>query len=187
MSMRIKVSAPFALFERPELTRDKCSYDIMPPSAARGVLESVYWHPGMAWTVDRITVVKPIKFVDLTPESGHRTIALRNVEYVIDAHFDMTKDAAPGDNPGKFQDIIRRRLERGDYYSKISLGSNEYPAAVEKAAGKIESELKGIKNLGFMLYGFDYSVPDTKAPIFFRATLKNGILDLTNKPTLLLK
>ena len=35
----------------------------------------------------------------------------------IDAHFEMTEQANATDNPGKFQDIVKRRLERGQFYS----------------------------------------------------------------------
>ena len=64
------------------------------------------------------------------PESIQQRAAmvLRDVHYVIDAHFEMTPAAAPGDNDGKFQDIIKRRLERGQCYSMPYFGTREFPA-----------------------------------------------------------
>lgn len=146
MAIRVEVWGDYALFTRPEMKTERVSYDVMTPSAARGLLESIYWHPGMKWCIDRIHVCSPIRFTNIrrnevkdtisarkvktvmekgqgelylaTPESIQQRAAmvLRDVHYVIDAHFDLTENAAPGDNAGKFQDIIKRRLERGQCY-----------------------------------------------------------------------
>lgn len=50
----VEVWGDRALFTRPELSVERVSYDAMTPSAARGLLESIYWHPGMRYTIDRI-------------------------------------------------------------------------------------------------------------------------------------
>jgi CRISPR-associated protein Cas5d len=137
---------------------ERVSYDVMTPSAARGLLEAVYWHPGLAYTIDRIHICAPIRFENLrrnevkatinarsartvmergqgelflsTPDNIQQraTLLLTNVHYVIDAHFDMTDKAAPGDNPGKFQDILKRRIERGQCYHQPCFGCREFPA-----------------------------------------------------------
>lgn len=75
---------------------------------------------------------------------------LRDVHYVIDAHFEMTSAAAPGDNHGKFQDIIKRRLERGQCYSMPYLGTREFTAHFRRCAAlpPCPDELKGTKDLG---------------------------------------
>lgn len=49
MSIKVEVSGPYALFSRPEMKTEHVSYDCMTPSAARGLLESIYWHPGLRW------------------------------------------------------------------------------------------------------------------------------------------
>jgi CRISPR-associated protein Csd1 len=144
MSIRVEVWGDYACFSRPEMKVERVSYDVMTPSAARGLIEAVYWHPGLRWVIDRIHVCAPIRFTNIrrnevkdvisaqkvravmerrqgelylaTPESIQQRAAmvLRNVRYVIDAHFDLVpQQAAPGDNPGKFQDIVKRRLGRG--------------------------------------------------------------------------
>ena len=51
-----------ALFTRPELSVERVSYDVITPSAARGLIESVYWHPGLRYVIDRIHVINPIEF-----------------------------------------------------------------------------------------------------------------------------
>ena len=55
-------------------------------------------------------------------------LLLRDVRYVIEAHFDMTSQAAPGDNPGKFQDIVKRRIKKGQFYHQPCFGCREFPA-----------------------------------------------------------
>ena len=62
MPIKLEVSGRYACFSRPELKIERVSYDVMTPSAARGILEGIYWHPGMCWIIDRITVLNPIKF-----------------------------------------------------------------------------------------------------------------------------
>lgn len=54
MSIKLEVWGDYALFSRPELSVERMSYDVITPSAARGILESIYWHPGMCWRIDKI-------------------------------------------------------------------------------------------------------------------------------------
>ena len=137
--VKVRVWGDLALFSRPEMKVERCSYDMMTPSAARGILEAVYWHPGMRWGVDRIYVRKPVQFTSIrrnevkskisannvlpVMNGGDKplfisskadivqraAILLRDVDYVIEAHFEMTEEASPCDNPGKFKDIVMRR------------------------------------------------------------------------------
>lgn len=208
MAIQVEVWGDYALFTRPEMKTERVSYDVMTPSAARGLLESIYWHPGMKWRIDRIHVCSPIRFTNIrrnevkdtisarkvktvmekgkgelylaTPESIQQRAAmvLRNVHYVIDAHFDLTESAAPGDNAGKFQDIIKRRLERGQCYSAPYFGTREFPAHFRRCTELplCPEELKGIRDLGWMLLDMDYSDPQTITPRFFRASLTDGVM-----------
>lgn len=184
MAIQIRVKADFALFARTELSNDRYSYDMIPPSAARGVFDSIYWHPGLSWIIDKIWVINPIKFVDLNPMSNKHECALRNVEYVIQAHFNMTADAAQSDNDGKFISIFKRRLNKHDYYRDLYLGAKEYPAQADLCTGKPISSLRGKNDLGLMLYDYNFEIPDIQTPRFFRAVLYDGLLDLTKKPTI---
>ena len=157
MSTLVEVWGDYACFSRPEMKVERVSYDVITPSAARGLLESIFWHPGLRWVIDRIYVCAPIRFTNVrrnevkdtvkassieklmknggesfiaTPESIQQRAAmiLRDVHYVIEAHFEMTKNAAPSDNPGKFQDMMRRRLEKGQFYHQPCFGAREFPA-----------------------------------------------------------
>lgn len=180
------------------------------PSAARGILEAIYWHPGMVWVIDKIHVRKPIRFTSvrrnevkskvlagnvLNAINGGKkplyissreeivqraAILLKDVDYVIEAHFEMTEKAAEGDNTGKFKDIIMRRLRRGECFHMPYFGCREFPANFELfEAEEIDTAYPGEeKDLGYMLYDFDYSDPENIQPLFFRAVLKNGTLNL---------
>ena len=141
--VRLRVWGDFALFSRPEFKAERVTYEVMTPSAARGILECIHWKPAIRWVVDCIHVLKPIRldtvrrnevgkklptrppakrregeetdlvlFVD-EERQQRASLLLRNVEYVIDAHFEMTPAAGPEDNPGKHVDMARRRIARG--------------------------------------------------------------------------
>lgn len=213
MAIRLEVWGEYALFTRSEMKTERVSYDIITPSAARGVLESIYWHPGMRWSIDRIHVCAPIRFMNLRRNEVKSVISARSartvmergtgelylstsndiqqraamlltdVRYVIEAHFDMTERAAPGDNPGKFQDIIKRRIRRGQCYSQPYFGCREFAAQFRECdhIPRCPEELKGERDLGYMLYDLDYSDPQDIRPLFFRAKLCNGILNVPSR------
>lgn len=209
MSISVEVWGNYACFSRPEMKVERVSYDVMTPSAARGLLEAIYWHPGMRWVIDKIHVCAPIRFTNIrrnevkdtvsarkaktvmekggelflaAPESIQQRAALvlRDVHYVIDAHFEMTGKAAPGDNPGKFQDIMRRRLEKGQAYHQPCFGVREFPAQFRPCPQlpPCPEELLGEKELGWMLLDMDYTDPENITPHFFRAVLRDGVLDV---------
>ena len=199
MSISVEVWGDYACYSRPEMKVERVSYDVMTPSAARGLLEAIYWHPGMKWVVDRIHVCAPIRFTNIrrnevkdiasprkpylvTSDSIQQRAAmvLRDVRYVIDAHFEMTARATPTDNPGKFQDIMRRRLEKGQFYHQPCFGVREFPAHFRPCTQlpPCPEELKGEQDLGWMLLDMDYSAPENITPRFFRAVLHDGVLDV---------
>ena len=102
------------------------------------------------------------------------------VHYVIEAHFEMTENANESDNPGKFQDIIKRRLRRGQAYSTPYFGTRECTAHFRLWEGGEIPTIPETRDLGFMIYDMDYSDPNDIQPMFFRAKLENGVLDLTD-------
>lgn len=210
MGVILEVSGQYALFSRPELKVERVSYDMITPSAARGLLEAIYWHPGIRWRIDKIHVMEPIQFVNirrnevsaklsaanaLTIMKGSNeplyisttaniqqraSLLLRDVRYVIEAHFDLTEATASDDNADKFYAIIMRRIQKGQCFHQPYLGCREFPAdvrAVENPIGKAAYE--GERDLGFMLYDMDYSDPADISPRFFRAVLRDGVLDLS--------
>ena len=106
---------------------------------------------------------------------------LVNVKYVIEAHFELTDRANASDNAGKFTDIIRRRLERGQSFHQPYFGCREFPAFFrEWNGGSIRTACRGEQDLGYMLYDMDYTDPANIQPSFFRAVMQDGVIDLTD-------
>lgn len=226
MSVLVEVWGKYACFSRPEMKTERVSYDVITPSAARGLLEAIYWHPGLNWVVDKLYVMAPIQFekqdmedaadietasikmtsikrnevkskilasnvktvmvkgegslyLNTAAERNQRSsLVLQNVHYVIEAHFDMTPSASPGDNPGKFQDIIKRRLRKGQCYHQPYFGCREFPAHFREWEGGSIPTIPLTKDLGYMLHSMDYSNPAEICPRFFRAQMQKGVLDL---------
>lgn len=213
MSIKLEVWGDYALFSRPEFSVERVTYDVMTPSAARGILEAIYWHPGMKWIIDKIYVLSPIKFTNVrrnevkskvnvrsvekamqdktvgdlyintkTDIQQRAALILKDVHYVIEAHFEITANANKTDNPGKFQDIIRRRVIKGQCFHEPYFGCREFPVKFrlyefDSIPTAISEECK---DLGYMLYDMDYSNPEDIKPMFFRAELKRGVLNLAN-------
>ena len=210
MSVKMEVWGDWALFTRPEMKVERVSYDVPTPSAARGMLEAVYFHLGMVWRIDKIYVLNSIQFTNVrrnevdakilasdlrsaaqgsakllciaTSDSIQQRTAmmLRDVHYVIEAHFDMTDKANPSDNPGKFQDIIKRRLRRGQCFSQPYLGCRECTAHFGLWEGGKIKTIQETRDLGWMLFDMDYSNPANITPMFFRAKMVGGVVDVAN-------
>ena len=105
------------------------------------------------------------------------------MHYVIEAHFVMTDKAAPGDNPGKFQDIVKRRIQRGQCYHQPCFGCREFPAHFRwcEELPPCPEELKGQRRPGWMLYDMDHTDPENIRPLFFRASLTDGVLRVPDR------
>lgn len=208
--IRIECWGNYGCFTRPEMKVERVSYDCMTPSAARGLVEAIYWHPGLRYVIDEIAVLAPIRFTNIrrnevksklsastaisAAKSGKETYlltktdiqqraaeVLKDVRYCITLHFEMTDKANATDNPGKFKDILRRRAKKGQCYHQPYLGCREFPAGFRL----VEDDETIIpypidRDLGYMLYDMDYSDPSHIRPQFFRAKLVNGVLDLRN-------
>ena len=208
MSIQVEVWGDYACFSRPEMKVERVSYDAITPSAARGLIEAIYWHPGLRWRIERIHVLKPIRYTNIRRNEvkskvlasnvraamgGGQTelclctakeiqqrasLVLRDVHYVIEARFEMTDKATAEDNEGKFADIIRRRLEKGQCYHQPCLGCREFPAGFRRWTKCTIPSIDESRDLGFMLYDMDYSDPENITPTFFRAKLERGVIDL---------
>lgn len=200
--INLRVWGEYALFTRPEMKVERVSYDVMTPSAARGILESIYWKPAIHWVIYRIHVMKPIRFEnirrnevakrvsvnkknieenkpvfiyvdDSKTRQQRASLVLRNVEYVIAAHFEFT--SRDGNNEGKHLDIFRRRAKKGQCFHRPYFGCREFPVNFEWCDDIPESPLSGTKDLGFMLHDIDFS--NDMTPRFFRAVMHNGVID----------
>jgi len=202
--VKLKVWGDYACFTRPEMKVERVSYDVMTPSAARGILEAIYWKPEIRWVVDRIHVLKPIRFTNIrrnevskkasASNAGKETksgesksgfyieesrqqraaLVLRDVAYIIEAHFDVLGGK---DGPEKHIDMFRRRALKGQVFHQPYLGCREFAAKFELVTEEIpQSPHKGVKNLGFILHDIDFK-SDMK-PGFFRAEMRDGVIDI---------
>ena len=211
VGVKVNVWGDYALFSRPELKVERYSYDIITPSAARGILEAIYWHPGMRWIIDKIYVKNPIQFTSVRRNEVKSKILasnvlqayngadkplyistkedivqrasqlLCNVSYTIEAHFEMTEKANTSDNPGKFKDIIMRRLRKGECCHAPYFGCREFPAnfaLCEEEEIHTAYDVVAEKDLGIVLFDMDYSDPENIQPMFFRAIMRHGVVDL---------
>ncbi len=207
--IQLEVWGPYALFSRPEMHVERVSYDVPTPSAARGMVEAIYYHPGLQWHIRRIYVLNPIRFTNIRRNevkgkilrddvynaiqggkvpflatsqqiAQRAAMVLQDVHYVIEAEFTMTDRAVPGDNPGKFQDIVTRRMAKGQCYHTPYFGCREFPAAFRAWQGGAIPTISTSCDLGFMLYDLDYSDPENITPTYFRAKLEHGVLDTQN-------
>lgn len=209
-TFKVRVLGELACFTRPELKVERVSYPVMTPSAARGVLESVLWKPAIRWRVERIHVLAPIRFVtvkrnevnskasppkaetiahggDYRPffadedRAQRNTMALADVDYLVEAHFFMTECAGPEDNLTKFVEMFQRRLQRGQCFQQPYLGCREFAAHLrpgEMGPPPIDED----RDLGWMLWDIDHDGPDGRVARFFKATLKKGVLAVPERP-----
>jgi len=201
----LRARGPLAVFSSPALKVERVSYPVMTPSAARGLLEAVAWKPAIRWHVERIRVLNPIRFTafrrnevnsrasvpsaTLVRDGGaaptffadadraqRNTVALADVDYVIEAHFTLTDRAGPGDSVPKFVDIFARRVEKGQHFHQPYFGCREFVADVIPADGAPEP-IDDSRDLGWMLRDVVYG-PDRNRPLFFRAQLDRGVLEV---------
>ncbi|NLW50823.1 MAG: type I-C CRISPR-associated protein Cas5 [Candidatus Brocadiaceae bacterium] len=202
-TLRLRAAGPLACFTRPELKVERVSYPVMTPSAARGLLEAVLWKPAIRWHVERIEVLKPIRFTSFRrnevnsmarspsradlrsyfaedDRAQRNTVALRDVDYVIHAHVSMTDKAGPDDTMNKFVAMFERRVAKGQHFHQPYFGCREFVARVmpADAAGEPIAESG---DLGIMLWDIDYGAAGNR-PLFFRAELRNGVLEVPADP-----
>ena len=209
--VKLHVWGEYACFTRPEMKVERVSYDTMTPSAARGVIEAIHWKPAIRWVIDRIHVLKPIRFENLRRnELGGKIAAgnvrkaikagttanlrtfieddrqqraatlLRDVAYVIEAHFALTAAAGSADTEAKHLAMFNRRAARGQCFHRPYLGTREFAADFALVGDSMPqsalSSTERDRDLGWMLHDIDYG--DDMTPRFFRATLREGVIDI---------
>ena len=210
--IRVEVWGEYALFTRPETKVERVSYDVMTPSAARGLLEAIYWKPAIAYQIDRIHVLNPIRFTNIRRNElsakgsadealsvlrgsdkplyidraaviqQRAATVLRDVRYVIEAHFKRTGRAGPEDTEEKHYAILMRRLRAGQTFHQPYLGCREFPAHFRLYEGipapRTEPEMT--RDLGLMLYDMDHGDSGDIRPSFFRARLEGGVMTVSD-------
>lgn len=208
-TVRLKVWGDNGCFTRPEMKVERVSYDVITPSASRGILEAILWKPAIQWQIEQIDVLNPIRWEsvrrnEVGSQVSSRTnglfvedqrqqragLFLRQVAYVIHAHFVMTNKAGPEDTLTKFEEMFARRAEKGQCFHRPYLGCREFPAYFTLLSPEERGcePLDETRDLGWMLFDM---VHDSKAdsghihnctegcrPSFFKAKMENGRIDL---------
>jgi CRISPR-associated protein Cas5d len=205
----LHVFGDYACFTRPEFKAERVSYDVMTASAARGVVEAIYFKPAIKWTIDQICVLKPIRFLKITRNEVSKKInannvlramgcdtlilhqnavkerlqrsalVLRDVGYIIKAHFELTEKAGETDTVEKHYNIAVRRMKKGQCFYRPYLGCREFPAEfrlIENDCQMPRSELHGEAELGAMLWDIDYKHGDI--PVFFQPWICDGVIKI---------
>ncbi|MEV0675933.1 type I-C CRISPR-associated protein Cas5c [Actinosynnema sp. NPDC050436] len=191
----VQVWGPGALFTRPELKVERVSYPVMTPSAAVGVLESIFWKPEMRWRVVRIEVLRPIlQFTQRRNEttdlasladaaSGRRrldtaahrvqriAVCLRDVAYRIHAQIDLADRASKP--VAAYRDQFRRRVAKGRCFSQPYLGTREFTAYFGEPDDEIP--IAHDEDFGLMLHSVDHG-SDPISFTWFDARLRGGVL-----------
>ena len=209
--IKLLVWGNHACFSRPEMKAERVSYDSLTPSAARGIVSAIHWKPAIDWRIDRIWVLNEIKFanirkneiekiindadvikavrsdaVDLhqyaTSERQQRAmLMLRDVAYVIEAHFVMTDQAGEDDTPEKHYNTFLRRARIGACFHTPCLGLRELPAKFQlleedsyfpNSYYREQAEV----DLGYMLHSIDFE--NDMQPRFFRACMRHGVIEV---------
>jgi len=206
-TFRLKVWGENACFTRPEMKVERVSYDVMTPSAARGVMEAILWKPAIRWDIERIDVLRPIRWdsvrrnevgtvistdlvktamkrgrgslgINVEDERQQRAgLILRDVAYTIHASFTMTGKAGPADNMNKFEEMFIRRARKGQCFHRPYLGCREFSAFFELVLEGIPEPVDISRDLGWMLHDMDFSGAEPM-PRFFRASLRKGIMEV---------
>lgn len=195
----VRLTGAKACFTNPAFKAERMSYRVPTPTALRGAVEAIYWHPGLRIDVIRILVLKPIVMMTFTvnelaaaPKFGApficskdkvqmRCTVLRDVDYVV--HARMSLPSYNGDveaELNKHLSILTRRLERGQYYRKPFLGMSDYPAWARPVL-EDHVPIQVSEDLGRMLWKIEYTAPDScKAArvLFYHAMMHNGVIDV---------
>lgn len=198
---RLKVWGRNACFTRPEMKVERVSYDVMTPSAARGILEAILWKPAIRWKVTQIDVLKPVKWESvrrnevgavMSPRTNGLFIEdqrqqraglfLRDVAYVIHAHFELTGKAGAEDSVVKFTEMFLRRAENGQCFHRPYFGCREFAVDFELFTNHkaLPVPISETRDLGWMLYDMDFGGKEPM-PRFFRASLDNGRMKIDEK------
>ncbi|MDD4796543.1 MAG: type I-C CRISPR-associated protein Cas5c [Eubacteriales bacterium] len=156
----VRIRGDMALFTNPAAKAERYTYPDITPSAARGIIESIFWKPGLRYRIDAIQVNNRIRYdsvrrnevgavaklgtirtaynhggalyIDSTAERQQRaSVILRDVDYCVWAHFELVREKMqPTDDEKKFYNILLRRLRKGQFHSPAYLGCREFAAVV---------------------------------------------------------
>ena len=194
----LEVSGDYACFTRPEMKVERVSYDVITPSAARGIFTAIFWKPAIAWRMTKIEVLNPIRWTSVrrnevsavaSPRSEgifvedarqqRAGLILRDVRYRIWAEFDVV---SAGEDPAKYAAMFDRRASNGQYFMHPYLGCREFSCKdvrlVKELAPDMARPIPETRDLGFMLYDMDYSNQNDIRPMFYRPKMVDGVIKI---------
>jgi CRISPR-associated protein Cas5d len=198
-TVRLKVWGDFACFTRPDLKVERMTYPCMTPSAARGILDCILWKPEFVWHVQRILVLKPVKFASVkrneinkkqgtTPivvddpknRAQRNSIILKDVAYVIEAS--VSQATSPVANPTKkYVEMFNRRMSKGQCWRRPYLGTREFAAEFgfpDEKDKKISEDIP----IGSMFLDMWYDEKGVPSPKFFYdVAVRQGVLDCSKE------
>ena len=207
-SFTLEVAGPFACFTRPEMKVERVSYDVMTPSSARSIFETILWKPAIRWRVHRIEVLKPIRWINLRRNEVSAVVSTRNLQQAITAgrgnlglfiederqqragyflrdvayriHADLS--LAPGSNEPlmKYTEMFARRANKGQCVNQPYLGCREFAADVRLVTADTPpaTPIGDTRELGWMLHDLDFTHASDPQPRFFNAKLVNGVIEV---------
>lgn len=191
--LEVKVWGPMACFTRPENKVERVSYPVPTPSAARGMLEAIFWRPEFRYRVREIVVLKPIRYVGFVrnevngkasagaeyivadeQRAQRHTLALYDVAYILRADVHLRPDVT--DDPAKYRDQFRRRVAQGQCWARPVLGCREF-ACDFAAPGNTDTPIQEPpRDLGLMLFDIAFGPGGANYPVFFEARLEAGVV-----------
>lgn len=152
-TVNVRVWGDYACFSRPEFKVERVSYPVITPSAARGLLEAIYWKPEMRFEIRKIGVLRlgtqmtilrnelndrqskqPICIDDFANRAQRSSLILKDVEYLIEAEIRLRPHAV--DHVRKYVDCFERRLAKGQCHHTPYLGTREFAASFARANGE---------------------------------------------------
>ena len=204
----LEATGPFACFTRPEMKVERVSYDVITPSAARAVFESILWKPQIRWRVRRIEVLRPIRFINLRRNEVSAVVSTRNVQQAMNAgrgqlalyveeerqqragyflrdvayriHADLELTARATEPLAKYTEMFTRRASKGQCVNQPYLGCREFAADVRlvTADSLPAVPIPDTRDIGWMLHDLDFSNPADPQPRFFNAQMQAGVIDV---------
>lgn len=202
----LEVWGDMACFTRPELKVERVSYDVITPSAARAIFDAIFWKPAIRWEVTKIEILNPIKWTSVRrnevggllntsaiyieeKRQQRNSLLLKDVRYRIYAKlvfipFDQRKDTrrenAIDENPGKYNAMFERRVSKGQCFNQPYLGTREFSASFKLVTNTdaASQPIPEDKDLGIMLYDMDFRDSNNIIPMFFRASMKQGVINV---------
>nr|WP_315229927.1 type I-C CRISPR-associated protein Cas5c [uncultured Albidiferax sp.] len=204
----LEVTGPFACFTRPEMKVERVSYDVMTPSAARAVFESVLWKPAIRWRVRRIEVLKPIRWINLRRNEVSAVASTRNVQQAMAAgsgtlgiyiederqqragyflrdvayriHADLSLAPRCAEPLVKYTEMFARRASKGQCVNQPYLGCREFAADFRLVTAETPPAATNgeTRELGWMLHDLNFTHPSDPQPRFFNAKLVQGVVEV---------